>query len=70
MLSTTALSLVMPLAMPACARGDMITGKLRGQWGFKGYVTSDCGAVECLGPSCDAGKFHVARRVCLWTFCV
>ncbi|MFT4114679.1 glycoside hydrolase family 3 C-terminal domain-containing protein [Silvibacterium sp.] len=31
---------------PACANKTMLEKKLRGDWGFKGYVTSDCGAVD------------------------
>lgn len=33
---------------PACANPDMLTGLLRQQWGFKGYVVSDCNAVSAL----------------------
>jgi beta-glucosidase len=30
---------------PACANKDLLQSHLRGAWGFKGYVVSDCGAV-------------------------
>jgi len=30
---------------PACANDDLLRTHLRGDWGFKGYVVSDCGAV-------------------------
>ena len=30
---------------PACANEVLLTDHLRGAWGFKGYVVSDCGAV-------------------------
>ncbi|PYX80792.1 MAG: glucan 1,4-alpha-glucosidase [Acidobacteria bacterium] len=30
---------------PACANNDLLKTHLRGDWGFKGYVVSDCGAV-------------------------
>eukprot|EP00466_Bigelowiella_natans_P013777 jgi/Bigna1/92882/estExt_fgenesh1_pm.C_900002 len=32
--------------VPMCANKKMLTDRLRGEWGFEGYVTSDCGAVE------------------------
>ncbi len=31
---------------PACASDLLLKEKLRGAWGFKGYVTSDCGAID------------------------
>eukprot|EP00930_Biecheleria_cincta_P079262 TRINITY_DN6702_c0_g1_i2.p1 TRINITY_DN6702_c0_g1~~TRINITY_DN6702_c0_g1_i2.p1 ORF type:complete len:935 (-),score=149.56 TRINITY_DN6702_c0_g1_i2:46-2850(-) len=31
--------------VPACANPEFIKDKLYGEWGFKGYVVSDCGAV-------------------------
>ena len=30
---------------PACANTFLLEEQLRGKWGFKGYVVSDCGAV-------------------------
>jgi beta-glucosidase len=30
---------------PACANEFLLENQLRGKWGFKGYVVSDCGAV-------------------------
>lgn len=30
---------------PGCANDDLLEKRLREQWGFKGYVVSDCGAV-------------------------
>jgi beta-glucosidase len=30
---------------PACANADLLQDHLRGSWGFRGYVVSDCGAV-------------------------
>ncbi len=32
--------------VPGCANTDLLQKRLRQQWGFKGYVVSDCGAVE------------------------
>jgi beta-glucosidase len=32
--------------VPGCANTDLLEKRLRGEWGFKGYVVSDCGAVE------------------------
>jgi len=31
---------------PACANEFLLDDQLRGKWGFKGYVVSDCGAVH------------------------
>lgn len=33
--------------VPSCAN-DFLANELRNQWGFDGYVTSDCGAIECI----------------------
>jgi beta-glucosidase len=30
---------------PGCASEDLLERRLRGEWGFRGYVVSDCGAV-------------------------
>ncbi|OXA54418.1 Beta-D-xylosidase 3 [Folsomia candida] len=32
--------------VPACADKGMLTGTIRQEWGFSGYVVSDCGAVS------------------------
>jgi beta-glucosidase len=31
--------------MPACVNSDLLQKYLRGEWGFQGYVVSDCGAI-------------------------
>lgn len=31
--------------VPSCADPVLLQGQVRGQWGFDGYITSDCGAV-------------------------
>ena len=31
--------------VPACASTDLLAKRLRGEWGFSGYVVSDCGAI-------------------------
>lgn len=32
--------------VPACASTDLLGARLRNAWGFRGYVVSDCGAVD------------------------
>jgi beta-glucosidase len=34
--------------VPCCASHFLLTDLLREQWGFRGYVTSDCGAIGCI----------------------
>jgi beta-glucosidase len=38
--------------VPACASTDLLQKRLRGEWGFQGYVVSDCGAIA------DIFRFH------------
>lgn len=33
------------VGIPACANGAFINDVLRGQWGWEGYVVSDCSAI-------------------------
>ncbi len=32
--------------VPACANTDLLATHLRGDWGFSGYIVSDCGAIS------------------------
>jgi len=32
--------------VPACASLDLLEKRLRGEWGFQGYIVSDCGAIS------------------------
>ena len=41
--------------IPACASSDLLTTRLRRDWGFAGYVVTDCDAVE------DMYAFHYYR---------
>jgi len=43
---------------PACANDALLTEHLRGDWGFKGYVVSDCGAVTDVSQG-----HHYAKSV-------
>ena len=43
---------------PACANDDLLKKHLRGEWGFKGYVVSDCGAVADIFSG-----HHYARTI-------
>lgn len=40
---------------PACAADWLLNGRVRGDWGFKGFVVSDCDAVD------DMTQFHYFR---------
>ena len=35
-------------ATPACANQELLTGRVRERWGFRGYIVSDCDAVGNL----------------------
>lgn len=34
--------------IPSCASSFLLTEVLRDEWGFDGYVVSDCGAIDCI----------------------
>src|SRR5215475_5123471 len=41
--------------VPACASDDLLVKRLRGEWGFQGYIVSDCGAIA------DIYRFHKVK---------
>eukprot|EP01084_Bolivina_argentea_P274619 468129_1 len=45
--------------IPSCANRELLTEILREQWGFEGYVTSDCGAV----PGVYTGQKHARNLI-------
>ncbi|MCS7314147.1 MAG: glycoside hydrolase family 3 C-terminal domain-containing protein [Bryobacteraceae bacterium] len=53
---------------PACASKLLLEDILRGQWGFTGYVVSDCGAIRDIytehrtAPTPEAGSAEALRR--------
>jgi len=61
---------------PACANTDLLQKYLRKDWGFKGYVVSDCGAVQDIWDghhyaqsmaAAEADAFKVGTDlVCAW----
>jgi beta-glucosidase len=61
---------------PACANTDLLQKFLRKDWGFKGYVVSDCGAVQDIWDghhyaksmaAAEADAFKVGTDlVCAW----
>eukprot|EP01064_Diplonema_japonicum_P000204 TRINITY_DN10144_c1_g1_i1.p1 TRINITY_DN10144_c1_g1~~TRINITY_DN10144_c1_g1_i1.p1 ORF type:complete len:758 (+),score=186.88 TRINITY_DN10144_c1_g1_i1:38-2275(+) len=36
---------------PSCANGRIMNGMARAKWGFDGYITSDCGAVQDINSA-------------------
>ena len=44
---------------PACEDASLIDGILRGQWGFDGFVRSDCGSVYAQVPAMAVGVSQV-----------
>jgi beta-glucosidase len=53
--------------VPGCASSDLLQKRLREQWGFQGYVVSDCGAVNDIfrnhqySPTMGAGAAAAVR---------
>ncbi len=44
--------------IPACASTDLLEKRLRGEWGFQGFIVSDCGAISDI----FRGHHYQARR--------
>ncbi|MBV9930520.1 MAG: glycoside hydrolase family 3 C-terminal domain-containing protein [Alphaproteobacteria bacterium] len=44
---------------PACANPELLTGLVRRDWGFKGYVVSDCGAIDDIATGHHFTKSNV-----------
>jgi xylan 1,4-beta-xylosidase len=44
--------------IPSCADSWLLQDILRSSWGFTGYVTGDCGAVQNVGPCPPTGRCH------------
>ena len=51
----------------ACSNTDMLTGVLRDQWGFTGYVQSDFGAATDTVSTLLAGMDHEMFQATVWT---
>jgi beta-glucosidase len=47
---------------PACASPRLLGDILRKQWGFSGYVVSDCGAVGDIFQRPQGGRQHGGGR--------
>ena len=45
--------------MPSCANKELLTEILRDEWGFDGYVTSDCGAVPGIYTNDKSARDYV-----------
>ncbi len=55
---------------PCCASPLLLSNLLRGQWGFKGHVVSDCGAIQAFStgsgfsPTIEAAAATAVRTGC------
>jgi beta-glucosidase len=56
--------------VPCCANKFLLTDLLRGQWGFRGYVTSDCDAVANIYiPHHYADSYPIASAMAVLAGC-
>ena len=56
--------------IPCCADHFLLTDLLREQWGFRGYVTSDCGAIGCIhNPHHYADTLPIAAAMAIRAGC-
>lgn len=53
--------------IPCCCDSSLLTGILRKEWGFNGYVVSDCGAIDYIysGHNYTSGPPQAAVAACL-----
>ena len=47
---------------PGCASADLLQKRLRDEWGFQGYVVSDCGAVSDIHRAATSTRRRSAAR--------
>ena len=47
-----------------CANQNLLMDVLRGEWGFDGYVTSDCGAIadQCNAEPAGHGTYQTCAN--------
>ena len=56
--------------VPCCANHFLLTSLLREQWGFRGYVASDCGAIGCIrDPHHYAATLPIAAAMAVLAGC-
>ena len=56
--------------VPCCANHFLLTDLLREQWGFRGYVVSDCGAISCIrDPHHYAASLPIAAAMAVSAGC-
>lgn len=56
--------------VPCCCNQFLLTELLRQKWGFRGYVTSDCGAIGCIyNPHHYAATLPIATAMAVQAGC-